>query len=196
MQQQRAVGRRIRRILLGLQPCQRGRDRGWVLLWCCILRWTGRARHVLLGSSRLALSFQQSSTRSQNTDRENRSRVGQGALRAGFVRSAATDIGLHRARRPRENGKRGRWASAARQKKRRRFSGWREALGGREAASGFGVKPRENDEGRGGAAAPRSGAESPAGLGAGGTSSASRPAWSYTREGASRLAAPGCRVWC
>ena len=33
------------------------------------------------------------------------------------------------------------------------------ALGGRVATAGFGVKPRENKEGRGGAAAPRSGAK-------------------------------------
>src|SRR5512133_2389915 len=43
------------------------------------------------------------------------------------------------------------------------------ALGGRVATAGFGVKPRENEEGRGGAAAPRSGGESPAGLSANGT---------------------------
>ncbi|HMA95079.1 MAG TPA: hypothetical protein VKP30_20450, partial [Polyangiaceae bacterium] len=33
------------------------------------------------------------------------------------------------------------------------------ALGDRGAGAGFGVKPRENEEGRGGVAAPRSGAK-------------------------------------
>ncbi|MGE5784406.1 MAG: hypothetical protein ACM3ZE_07435 [Myxococcales bacterium] len=33
------------------------------------------------------------------------------------------------------------------------------ALGGRAATAGFGVKPREDEEGRGGVAAPRSGAK-------------------------------------
>src|SRR5512133_2352947 len=50
------------------------------------------------------------------------------------------------------------------------------ALGGRAATAGFGVKPRENEEGRGGEAVPRSGAESPAGLSASGTSAEPRRA--------------------
>ncbi|MGE5784890.1 MAG: hypothetical protein ACM3ZE_09880, partial [Myxococcales bacterium] len=46
------------------------------------------------------------------------------------------------------------------------YRGTTAALGGRAATAGFGVKPRENEEGRSGEAAPRSGAESPAGLSA------------------------------
>src|SRR5512133_2463019 len=50
------------------------------------------------------------------------------------------------------------------------YRGSTAPLGGRAATAGFGVKPRENEEGRGGEAVPRSGAESPAGLSASGTS--------------------------
>src|SRR5512133_3105020 len=59
--------------------------------------------------------------------------------------------------------------SSARQKLDPACDAWRRELGACEAGPGFGVKPRENEEGRGGAAAPRSGGESPAGLSANGT---------------------------
>ncbi|MGE5787999.1 MAG: hypothetical protein ACM3ZE_25620, partial [Myxococcales bacterium] len=39
------------------------------------------------------------------------------------------------------------------------YRGTTAALGGRAATEGFGVKPRENEEGRSGEAAPRSGAK-------------------------------------
>jgi hypothetical protein len=59
--------------------------------------------------------------------------------------------------------------SAVRQKSDRQYWRRRTALGGREAASGFGVKPQRNEECRGCEAAPQSGAKSPVGLLAGGT---------------------------